>query len=287
MRARRRILIAFSALLLVAAALPAAAQYASSYEAVKGMDERFQMNLGGFFQKFDTTLRLDSEQLGRGTEINLEDVFGQDSSKTSFRADGYWRFGRHGSLQLAFLTWSRSGSNTLNRDIQFGDNVFHAGVATSSKLTVTDIELYYAYSFVNTGEMEFGLMLGASTVINSGSFEASGSITGPGGTTTVATKVEDTNLVAPIPALGGLFRYTLLPRFMFVARARGLPKVTISGYSGTMFDGRAGLDYYFTKNVGIGGSYNYTRIKFAKEGSTTLQFDYRFSGPYFYIGVAF
>ena len=102
----RNILAAASAVLVLAAA-PASAQ---SYADVKGMDERFRLDLGGFFQQFDTTLRLDSTTLGRGTEINMEDDFGQDAHKTSFRGTGYWRFGRHGRFDFGVLTWSRSAT---------------------------------------------------------------------------------------------------------------------------------------------------------------------------------
>ncbi len=130
-------------------------------------------------------------------------------------------------------------------------------------------------------------MLGFSTLINSAKLDASGYITGPGGTSTGTFSSESKDLVAPIPAIGASGRYTLLPRFMIVARVKGLPKVTISGYSGKMIDFKAGLDYYFTRNIGIGAAYSYTKISFAKEGSTSLQFDYTYSGPYGYLKVAF
>jgi hypothetical protein len=287
MRIRRSLRVALTGIFCLAAASPAAAQYTSSAAAIRGMDERFRLNLGGFFQNFSTTLRLDSAALGTGTEISLEDDLGQSANKTSFRADGYWRFGRHGSLQFSFLTWNRSGSLTLSRDIQFGDHVYHAGAAASSTLRVTDAELYYGYSFVNTGEAELGFLLGVSTFFNSASLEASGFITGPGGTTCGCTVLEDRSLVAPIPAIGGFFRYTLLPGFFVYGRAKVLPQVTVSGYSGSMFDGRAGFDVFFGRNVGIGGAYSYTKIKFARVGADTLEVDYRYSGPLVYLSFAF
>ncbi len=282
--------IARTSLTIVAALFlsgSAAAQWGPSYAAVKGMDETFRIDVGGFFQKFDTTLRLDSPSLGTGTEVSLEDDLGQSAKRTSFRADGYLRFGRHGSLQFSFLTWNRSGSLTLSKDIQFGDHIYHAGAAASSKMRVTDAELYYGYSFVNTGEAELGFLLGVSTFFNSASLEASGFITGAGGTTCGCTVLEDRSLVAPIPAIGGFFRYTLLPGFFFYGRAKELPQVTVSGYRGSMFDGRAGFDVFFGRNVGIGGAYSYTKIKFARVGADTLEVDYRYSGPLVYLSLAF
>src|SRR5471030_1431304 len=174
-----RTLAAIGAAAVITLATPAAAQ---SYADVKGMDERFRLDFGGFFQKFDTTLRLDSAALGRGTEINFEDDLGHDANKTSFRASGYWRFGRHGRFDFGVITWNRSNSHTIARDIEFGDHVYHAGATVDSNMRITEVDAFYAYSFVNTGEFELGAKLGFSVVFHSVSFDATGFITGPGGT---------------------------------------------------------------------------------------------------------
>ncbi|MFI5182334.1 MAG: hypothetical protein ACHQPI_13185 [Thermoanaerobaculia bacterium] len=287
MNLRRVALAVLASAVVIGAARPAAAQWGPSYSAVKGMDESFRIDLGGFFQKFDTTVQLDSSSLGPGTEISLESDFGQNANKTSFRADGYLRFGRHGNLQFSFLTWNRSASTTLARDIQFGDHVYHAGATASSELRITDAELYYGYSLVNTGETEFGLMLGASTLFNTASLDASGYVTGPGGTTSGSVSSDSKSIVAPIPAVGAYFRFTLLPGFFLEARAKGLPRITISGHSGSMIDTRAGLGYFFTQNVGVGATYSYTEIKYSYAGSYNLAFDYKYSGPYVYLSLAF
>src|SRR5512135_1760494 len=218
----------------LALAAPAAAQ---SYGAIKGMDERFRLDLGGFFQKFETTLRLDSAALGRGTEINLEDDLGQDANKTSFRASGYWRFGRHGRFDFGVITWNRSATHTIAKDIEFGDHIYHAGATVDSNLRATQVDVYYAYSFVNTGEAELGAKLGFSAIFNSVKFDASGSITGPGGTVSGNRASDSRSVVAPVPAIGAYGRFTLLPGLMISGQARGLPTVTISGYSGSFFDG--------------------------------------------------
>ena len=209
MRTIRKIALALPAAAFLLAA--GAAQGQGSYAQVKGMDERFRLDLGGFFQSFDTTLRLDSAALGRGTEINLEDDLGQDTTKTSFRASGYWRFGRHGRFDFGVITWSRSATKTITKDIEFGDHVYHAGATLDSRLTATQVDAYYAYSFVNTGEVELGAKLGFSAIFNSVKVEGTGSITGPGGTVSANRAADDRSVVAPVPAVGLYGRFTLLP----------------------------------------------------------------------------
>lgn len=285
MRTIRRIALMLPAAAFLLAA--GAAQGQGSYEQVKGMDERFRLDLGGFFQKFDTTLRLDSNILGRGTDIDLEGDLGADSTKTTFRASGYWRFGRHGRFDFGFLTISRSATRTISKDIEFGDHVYRAGATLDSKLSATQVDAYYAYSFVNTGEVELGAKLGFSVLFNKAEISGSGTITGPGGTVSGSRASDDRSVVAPIPAIGVYGRFTLLPGLLISGHAQGLPTVTISGYSGDAIDAGATLDWYPWKNFGFGAGYSYTKITFTREADPTISFEYTYSGPIVYLSLAF
>jgi hypothetical protein len=282
-----RIMSRIALALPVAALLCAGAAQAQNYAQVKGMDERFRLDLGGFFQNFETTLRLDSAALGRGTEINFEDDLGQDSNKTSFRASGYWRFGRHGRLDFGVITWNRSATHTIAKDIEFGDHVYHAGATVDSDLRATQVDVYYAYSFVNTGEAELGAKLGFSALFNSVEFNASGFITGPGGTVSGSRASDSRSVVAPVPAIGLYGRFTLLPGLMISAQGRGLPTVTVSGYSGSFVDAGATIDWYPWKNFGFGGGYSYTKITFERDQDPTIHFEYKYSGPIVYVSLVF
>ena len=264
----------------------AEAQSRGEFEMVKGIDERFRLDLGGFFQTFSTTVRLDSEKLGTGTEVSLEDDLGLKGSQLNFRADGYWRFGRHARLDFGFITWNRKASWTLDRDVQVGDTVFHAGSSVDTRLRVYTGELYYSYSLVNNPESEFGLMLGVSTLFNTLTVEGQASVTGPGGTAAGALDRQSRSLVAPLPAVGAHFRYTLLPGFLFTARVKGFG-ATVDHVKGSMLDWRAGLDYYPWKNVGIGASWAQTDIKVTFEGNPTAEIDYKQSGPMAYLSLVF
>jgi len=279
-----RILAAIGAAAFIALATPAAAQ---SYADVKGMDERFSLDLGGFFQDFTTTLRLDSATLGNGTTIDFERDLGQDSKKTSFRTQGYWRFGRHGRFDFGLLTYVRSASHTITKDIQFGDHVYRAGATVDSRFSVTEVDAYYAYSFVNTGQLELGAKLGISALFHTTSIEGSGSISGPGGTVSSNRAVDDRTFVAPIPAIGVYARYTLLPGLWISGQLRGLPTVTISGYSGSMIDTGGFISWYPWKNVGFGGGYAYTKITAGHDANPAISVDYSYSGLTAYLSLAF
>lgn len=259
----------------------------SSYAQQRGMDERFRLDIGGFFQKFDTIVSLEGTNGRPGTEVNLEDVFGQNAHQTNIRLDGYWRFGPHGSLVFAYRGWHRSNSHVLDREIDIGDTTYEVGANVAVDNRVDVFQLYYAYSFINNGDVELGAMLGFSAYYTKLAFSASGYVIGPGGSVGGTTGSEDKNLLAPVPGLGAFFKYTLLPRFFIYGQIKGLPTVTISGYSGSMVDITAGLDYYFTQNVGIGGGYEYSKITYHGASTPRLGLEYKYSGPLVYVTIAF
>ena len=271
----------------LASLLGSSVAMAQSYAQVKGMEERFRIDLGGFLQDFDTTVRYDPAGGGSGTEISLEDDLGYSTSKTSFKLDGYWRFGSRGRLDFAYQTFRRGSSHTLEKEIVFGDEVYAVGATVSSDSSVDVGELYYSYSLLNTGEAEIGVMLGVSSFFNKWEVEATGNVSGGGGSQAGSTQRESKDLVAPIPAIGAHFRYTLLPRFMASGRVKWM-KATISDYTGSMLQWRAGLDYFFTPNFGIGAAWDSTDIDVEKEETeASVAFQYKYDGPVGYVAITF
>jgi len=274
------------ALLLLLTSLQVLAQGSADWVAVKGMDERFRIDVGGFFQKFETTIRVDSPTTGLGTEVGLEDDLNLESNQANFRADGYWRLGRHSRLDFAYTAWNRKGGNEIDRDITIGDTTYHAGARVDSRLKVTLAELYYGYSFWNTPQFEAGLQLGFTALFNKALFEGTGTISGGGGSVTETFSSEDRTVTAPVPAIGAQFRYTLSPGFLLSARVRG-SGATIDNIKASSLQWRAALDYYPWKNVGFGAAYDYMDITIEKQSDRTVELDYQYSGPMAYVSFVF
>jgi hypothetical protein len=275
-----------SVLLLLLSARHVEAQASSDWTAVKGMDERLRLDLGGFFQKFTTTIRVDSAEHGNGTEINVEDDLGLDSNQANFRADGYWRFGRHGRLDFAYTGWNRKNTHVLDRDITVGDTVYHAGGTLDYQMKVSLAELYYGYSFWNTPKFEAGLQIGLSALVNKVAFDGTGTVSGGGSSSGGTFTSESRSLTAPIPSIGAQIRYTLLPGFLATARFRGVG-ATIDNIKGSSTQLRAALDYYPWKNVGFGAAYDYMDIKVTKEDDPTVELEYKYNGPMVYLSLVF
>lgn len=275
-------------ILLAAATLgssPAFAQTGAAYtRQQRGMDETLRLDVGGFFQKFTTSLRAGDAIGSAGTEFGLEDVLGAPDSKTTLRVDGALRLSRRGSFLFGYRSSDRSSSVALRRDVAFGDQTYRVGVQVDSQLRVDVGELYYAYSLVNNGDAEFALMLGVSAYYSRATIAASGSVGGGGAG--AATQSESRNLLAPAPAVGAYFRYALYPKFFTWGSVKGLSG-TASGYHGSMLSWSAGFDWYFTQNVGVGGGYESVRVQFEKLEARQFALDYRYDGPVAYVSLAF
>ncbi|MCM3875993.1 MAG: hypothetical protein NEA02_06185 [Thermoanaerobaculia bacterium] len=277
-------LVVATALLAVAGGATAQSGSSSVYRHQRGMDETFRLNLGGLYPTFDTTVQYGTVTVP-GTEIALEGDLGLAEKKFALQVDGYLRLGRHARLDFAYQQWNRSATKILSRQIQFNGATYSVGGEVDSTLNVNVAELYYGYSFVNNGDLEIGLGLGASVFFNRASLDAFGTVSGPGGTAGTAVS-ERKDFIAPIPALEGYFTFTLMPQLFLNARARGL-KATISGSSGSMLQATGTLDLFITSGIGIGGGYNYTRIDYTRDSDTLTQVRYHYSGPVFYVALAF
>jgi len=254
--------------------------------AEKGMDERFSLNLGGFFQKFGTSLDIGPSTGGEGTNIDLERDLGL-GNQTSFRADGLWRFGRHGRLDFGYAGWTRKNTHTLERTIDVGDHEYGIGASIDFRQHTDVWNIAYGYSFVNTPRVEFGLRLGLSATYNKLSLDGSATVLGPGGGGTATRALEEKKFWAPLPTIGGYVQATIIPRLFVTGEVRWLPKITVSNYSVEYVDARGGLEYYFTKNVGLGINYDYVKLDFSRNITRQYALHYRYDGPFGYLALAF
>jgi len=252
----------------------------------KGMDERFGLNLGGFFQKFSTSVDIGPGSGGEGSNINLERDLGL-GNQTSFRADGYWRFGRHGRFDFGYAGWTRSDTHTLDKTIDWGDHEYTIGASVNFRQHTDVWNAYYGYSFVNTPKVEFGLRLGVSATYNDLSLSGEASVVGPGGGASASQTLEEKKFWAPLPAVGGYVSATIIPRLFATGDVRWLPKITASNYSVEFIDARGGLEFYFTQNIGLGVSYDYVKLDFSHNITRQYALHYKYNGPFGYIALAF
>jgi hypothetical protein len=214
------------------------------------LDPAFELSIGLFLTESDTRIRLDSAELGTGTELDFEDDLGFDTSETLWRADAIWRFGRQQKhrLELSYFSHQRVGEITLDETIQFGDEIFDLHADIRSEFSAELLKAGYTYSFYRAGGFTGGASLGAFVT----KVKASISETNLG-----QTEAEQISL--PLPAVGLRGDWRLSKKLVW-RNSGDVFFIDTKRYGGTLFDVRSTLEYSVTRNVALGLSYNYLHI---------------------------
>ncbi len=283
----RRTVLVLVALAMLAAA-PVLAQAVvdeAQREAIRGVPDRWGLQLGGFWPTFETKVRLNGET-GTGTEIDLEKDLALDKSLMAVNFSAFYRFGDHSRLDVTYVPWDRKKTTTINKEIQWGDVTYEAGAEITAQAKAQLLNAIYRYSFFNNGRVTFGLNGGISALWTEISLSGEGTITGEG--SVAGTIAEKKDVIFPIPVLGVHFDMTLTKRLFWRAEGNFFA-ASISGYDGNLNELATSIVYFPTRNVGVGAGFASTRYDVKKSGDNggDVRVRYGFSGVNAYVQVAF
>ena len=271
--------------LLVLAAAAAAPAHAQS--AVSDLPDRFQIDGGAFRLASDTQLRLSRDDVG-GTEIDFEEALDLPSAANSIWLNGYWRVGRRHTVNLSFSTNKRDGDPiTGGRDLQWGDYLIRTGSSISASLHSTYLAGSYRFAAVRNDRFEAGPLIGLGYLWLTASLDASGSITTADGSTATRAISEESNKNEITGSIGAYTVWNPARRVVVRGDIQWIG-VTMEGVDYVVVDGRAGLDYYFTRHFGVGAQYKYNRFQAQSEEEQRGLFGvYRYQGGQFYLTTRF
>ena len=239
-------------------------------------DSPFTLQLGAFRADVDTSVRLDSTVLGRGTEVKFEDELGINDSKTLPEFSFLWRINARHGIEASYVTLNRSGSRTLDRTIQFGDVVFAGATVVNSSFDSDVFRVAYRYSPINDKGNELALLLGAHYT----TFDAAIS-------SALGTVSESASVDIPLPTIGARGSLRLGEDWRLTGFAQ-LMKLKVGDYDGSLVNLSAGIEWAFLRQAYLGLGYSYYRYDLESEKNDARgEFTYRFSGPALYVGFAF
>jgi hypothetical protein len=256
-------------LLLVLAALAAASARAQSVVsdaervAMRGVPDTWGFSLGTFAQAFDSRIRLDGKYGEAGTTIDLEQDLGLPSQQDDFNLKAFYRFTDRSQLRFDFLTWNRSSTRVLEREIRWDDEVYEAGAQVDAQGDGQMYNLIYQYAFFNNGKVNFGLDGGLSTFILDTKVTRHVSVV-EGGTGTTQTELH--TKILPVPVLGLHLEMTLVKRLFWRANAY-IFDASVAGYDVKLWEAWTSVDYFVTRNVGLGAGFAATNADINKTGS--------------------
>ena len=237
--------------------------------------ERAAISFGAFISKPETEARVDSDS-GQGTDLNLEDDLGLQSSTTIARLDGHWWLSRRNRLDFSVFNFSRDGTRTINETINFGDRTFAINTVLNSTQDLDIAKAAYTFAPVIKDRGFVGLTAGL--------YVAQTKLTLSQATLGTA---ETEGLTAPLPVIGVRGQYAVTERI----KLRGSLEVfgiDTGDVSGRLNDFNIAADYGFGKRFAVGLAYNDVKMDIdASEGGSGFRgaLDWGYIGWLLYVNV--
>jgi hypothetical protein len=188
---------------------------------------------GSFITDRDTSARLDSG-LSDGSDIDLEEDLGLETSSTVARFGGYWWVNDRHRLDFSYFDMSRDASKRIQETIEFGDETFviDTVVNVTSDLTVIKGDYTFAMLARDRGYLGItgGLYVSQTTLaLSAANINAR----------------DEQDVTAPLPVIGLRGEYALTDHITLRGAAQ------IFDYSADNVDGRL-TDFYFGADYSIG-----------------------------------
>jgi len=227
-----------TSLLIVAQALPRAAHAQPTVGA-----ERASIMLGAFVTDRQSSTRLDSDA-GDGTDIDMEDDLGLESSTNVARLGGYVWLGKRHRLDGSYFDLSRSATVPVQETIEFGDETFPINTVIETQSDLTIIKADYTFAVLARDRGWLGVTAGLYIAETTLSLSQA-----------TLGRAETEDVTAPLPVFGLRGDYAINDRITL----RGAAQVfafEADDVDGRFSDFYVGADYGFGKRMAVGLAYN-------------------------------
>lgn len=231
--------------LLVAASLTAQGTQPNLYD-------RLQVGASLTTVILNTNIRVDGSN-GNGTDVDAEDDLGLETSRLEPRFAVRWRPWRRHEFEAGYQFARRSGAQTLQRDITFGDSTYPAGLDVGTTLNSDQAFFGYRFAFLAKPRSQVGVAIGAGALL----LDAALAALGTGGQEQYS---QSQNVTAPIGSVGVYGRFLSGTRWSWEAEARYV-RVAIDRFDARVGEGGAAIRYAAWPNVTFEGGYGVSAVK--------------------------
>lgn len=239
------------------------------------LNDRFTLELGGFYFQTSTQASLSGSSGGAGVIIDFENALGLEERNWGGIGGFLWRMTERWRLEVEYFEVNRSASRTLAVDVSWGDQTFSKGTTVNSSYDFSDARIGVGYSFFKRPDKELGVGVGLHVASIKSMIGSTGS------------NAEAADVLAPLPVLSLYGAFALTKEWAVRMRTDWL-SVNYGPYSGDLRNTAIDLLYQPFRNVGFG------------LGSRTLVFDVEvdktswqgrarsaFTGPTAFLTVSF
>jgi hypothetical protein len=239
--------------------------------------DRFRVTVGAFRPSINSNIRLDSSTLLAGTSVDLEDDLALEDSSTLLSVEGIWRITKRFSIEGSYFELGRSGSSTLNQQLDFGNQTFALNADVDTALNTDIASLALQYSFWHGEKLDLAASVGAYLM----RIEASMDSTSPAGIS------ESFSGDSPLPLIGLRAAYNFTSWMSLDLKGRYFG-ANIADVDGSMTNLLAGLQFSPFEHLGLGIGYEYFEIDITSENPDLPgKFLIEYSGPKLYMTLQF
>ncbi len=237
---------------------------------------RAQVYIGAFITDRDTESRFDSD-VGLGTEIDMENDLGLESSMTVARIGGNIWFQPRQRFDMSLFDLSRSNSRRIDETIEFGDETFTIDTVVRSDFDFQIFKIDYTFTPISRPKGYLGINAGFHTTAMKLSLSEA----------TLGT-AESEEVTAPLPVLGLRGEYAITDRVSLNGSAQFF-SIDIGDASGSLRDLFLGADYTFGRRLAVGVAYNDVDMRIAVDepGGFRGEIDWGYDGWLVYFKADF
>jgi hypothetical protein len=268
----------------VTAALCLSSAMAMGADEPSVLNDPFIFSVGTYIVEADTDVQFNGKLGEIGTPIDWDRTFGGGSS-TRIRVDGQWRFAERHKVRALWFDSDRSGSRTVDREIEWGGETFPVNTKIKGDLKYEIYELSYEYAFLRRDSYELSASIGAYYAQFDSNLSAT--ISGPQGGTNQRNVSRDGGFDVPLPVLG-LRAQWALPYDLSLDVSGQYFSASIDQYDGDLQQYRVTFSWQPMKWVGVGLGYDWFSANLDVDGTRfNGSADWTFSGPMAYYSVSF
>jgi hypothetical protein len=250
--------------------------------------DKVRFDLGGMLAEAYTDGGLGSTTAGVGAGINFEDTFDLPGNKSTFRVDLSWRVAKRQFMDFGYFSLDRSGSKTLEEDVEWGDLIYHAGSHVSARFKSNFPYAAWRYSFLDLPQVRISGSAGVDYLTLGVGARANGGVTRPDGTPITGEVDESVRVSFPVPQLGLQVDWNLTRRLAILMYMRQI-YVDFAGINGGIGETTARLTWWYARHAGVSAGLDKEDIdlKSYTSGDTKARFRYELRGTSLYFNFAF
>lgn len=228
---------------------------------------------------------------GIGATIDFEEVFDMNPNRSTARMFGTARISPNRRyIDFGYVAINRSGTRVIEQDLEWGDNVLHAGADLTAKFNTGFIYAAFRYDFLHLEQVRISGSAGLTWLELSTGLSGTASYTDPDGIEVPTTSFDKEGSVgAPVPMVGLNLDWALARRLVLRTYTRFF-RINVSEFDGGLFESGIRLNWYFAKHFGLGLGYDRTDLKIdeLKVGDGNIvKANYGFSGASLFVNLAF